>query len=293
MLTILNNLKPVCAQRVKRWAKLWQITRKDGEVLRFTDHSSSIVFKGQVYSPSDGMDATAVQREGGVKSQNFEATGIISSDRITEDDLHAGKYFDAVIIEYTVDWQYPFDAINTRKFIIQAMRFSNERWEAGVESLVAHLAKDVGKIVTRACPYNLGDSKCGVSIGGYTHTGTVLGIPTDANNRLTFTSSDSDILLQDEGYFTDGEVEFTSGDNDGVRAEIQEHTKSGGVVTISLNLEVPFAIVAGVGIILRAGCNKLSGAKDTTGHCKNKFDNLPNYGGDAYSPTEDQIIYPE
>src|SRR5690606_41275630 len=61
----------------------------------------------------------------------------------------------------------------------------------------------------------LGDGKCKVAVAGFTVSTTV----TDVTNNQTFKAA---ALTQDAGWFTGGEVIWTSGNNAGRRMEVKE-----------------------------------------------------------------------
>jgi len=87
-----------------RWAQCWRIERRDGEVFAFTTADEPVVFRGETYSPCEGLSAGAIET-GAVLGQvgNGEIVGVISDDSISEDDLLAGL-FDGARIEV---WMVP------------------------------------------------------------------------------------------------------------------------------------------------------------------------------------------
>ena len=90
------------------FATCWKIIRTDGTTLYFTDHDAEIEYDGDTYSPAGAFSTSARRKEGQLKAQNLEVRGFLDSSVITHDDLRAGRYRDAVVWEYLVDWQYPW-----------------------------------------------------------------------------------------------------------------------------------------------------------------------------------------
>ena len=108
MLTILNNLESLRSGRLHRLCQLWKFTRADGVVIRFTDHSHTIVYLNESYESTGGFNPTAQQKQTGLRSRNQEMIGMLSSSKVTDADLHAGRYDNCVIEVFKVDWLYPW-----------------------------------------------------------------------------------------------------------------------------------------------------------------------------------------
>jgi hypothetical protein len=116
-----------------RPATLWTITRADGVVLRFTDHDAPLSVDGQTFAPA-AADASARQKRAGLDGQNREFRGAISSDQITFEDLAAGRYRGATVLEQTVDWLYPWQGEFERaEYDITSTTQSGEDWAAEVD----------------------------------------------------------------------------------------------------------------------------------------------------------------
>lgn len=82
------------------------------------------------------------------------------------------------------------------------------------------------------------------------------------------------------GYFSYGELVWTSGDNEGYRMEV----KKSSVGAIELVLPMPYAIKAGDTYTVTAGCDRLPGT------CKNRFNNLIHFRGEQFIPGPDRIF---
>jgi len=144
-----------------RFATLWTITRTDGVVFRFTDHNTKITFEGNVFTPIGGWDASARQKQEGLKTRNLETRGIISSDVITDDDLRAGRYREAKIQEELVNWRTPWvGSFFKNTYWINETKFSNEMWVAQIAGPTRWLRQKVGEVYGRTCRFVLGDIRC-------------------------------------------------------------------------------------------------------------------------------------
>jgi uncharacterized phage protein (TIGR02218 family) len=84
---------------------LWTITRKDGTILRFTDHDADIIIGGVTYKAAVGYERTAVEANSNLAVGGMDVRGILDSTRIDENDLRAGRYDYADVEILLVDWE--------------------------------------------------------------------------------------------------------------------------------------------------------------------------------------------
>ena len=82
------------------------------------------------------------------------------------------------------------------------------------------------------------------------------------------------------GYFDHGVITFTSGLNNGLAMEIKAYT----VGQITLQLPMPYLVVAGDTYSIHAGCDK---AIET---CRDRFDNVVNFRGEPWLRGVDQLV---
>jgi len=248
--------------------------------MRFTDHDAPMTIGGEVFTPAGGFATSAFRKQAGLGTEDSEAFGVLTSAAITDDDLRAGKYREAEVLVQVIDHEYPWAGFfhTTRAWIVETA-WSGEHWEFKLEGITRWLEPPVGDTYNRPCPYDLGDGKCKFNLAGagFTETVSVISI-TDRSNFVVGP------LAQASGFFTFGEIEFTSGPNDGEIAEIKLHTLSAPDGEVELHLELPNDLGVGNTAIIRAGCDKLA----TT--CKDKFSNLVNFGGHPFIPGPDKVI---
>lgn len=250
---------------VLRQSTCWKITRTDGTVIALTDHDSPLVVGGVTYSPTNGMSSSARQKQQGTKAQNAEARGVVSSDLITEADLRAGKYRDALIEEFVVDWRYPHAGQFARaRFWIDSLAFTGDHWTANIAGAIGRLKRKIGRTYNRTCDANLGDSRCSFDRSSVTVSGSV---STIVEQRRVFTTG----LTAARGYYNLGVLTWTSGANVGEISEVKNYVLAGG--RVSLQLRTPFDIAASDAFTIWPGCDK------TLATCKAKFNNVANFRG--------------
>jgi uncharacterized phage protein (TIGR02218 family) len=260
----------------------WKITCKDATVLGFTDHDNDLTFDSVTYEAEAALSASALDQSVSLNVDSADAIGAIQSDVISEEDLAGGKFDDAEVIVYRVDWS------NTTKRIIlfrgSIGNVSRRRiaFTAELRSLSHYLNQPLGRIYSKYCDTDLGSSRCGINLNSGTYK--VTADVSVVSNRRQFQSTTSGILAKDNGYYNYGFVEFTSGDNDGQKMEIKSFTKVGSVAYFELWEALPYDIVSGDDFIAVVGCGK------SVEICKAKFDNVINFQGFPLMPGTDRLL---
>lgn len=261
-----------------RLARLWWIRRTDGFDLRLTDHDHKLTFDLFTYTPIGGVDATAIRKAGALEEQNFEARGVISSDAITYDDLRAGRYHEAEVNEYAVDWMYPWvGQLQHTRYWITETSFDGERWTAQVSGIPYWLRFATGEVLARNCGADLGDDRCGVALAPLQETADIGTIATD---RLVFTANS--IASTSDDYWNEGTLEWISGANIGIVSKIRDYVDSSR--TITLYLRTPFAMDTSDSFTMTPGCDK----RKVT--CSTKYANVANFRGFEFMPGTDKLI---
>ncbi len=263
------------------WA--WRIVRADGQVFGFTDHDRPLAFGGTDYEPESGFAAAEIRSGSELAVDAQDAEGALSSERITETDILDGRWDNAEIQVWRVNWQDTDQRVLMRAGNIGEVRRGNIAFRAEVRSLAHILNQTLGRTFQYYCDAALGDGRCGVDLDDPAYKGNS-GIAAVTADR-TFEASGLGGFAA--GWFENGFLEWQSGANAGRRAEIARHAISGATVSIEL-LEPPVrGLDAGDSFIIRAGCDKQF---DT---CKAKFANAANFRGFPHMPGDDLVIrYP-
>lgn len=289
-MTITIASPPLVQGRFKRLVTLWKITRLDGAVFRFTNHSNPINFAenadGQEfkYTPTGGVDASARRRETALKEANTGTVGVISSPAVRSEDLARGLFDEASFIEFTVDWRFPYLALQTVSYTAKSFSFDGEIWRGELVGITHLLHQDVGEFFARTCGRDLGDAKCMVNLPGISFVGVaVASLPNLASDNRLITSPITASLGVD--HFMDGEILWTGGANLNTVSEIQSNTSNlAGKYELELYLPPAFPIQIGDLFTLAPGCDK---SADT---CRNKFSNLINFRGFNFMPGSDRYM---
>ncbi len=273
-----DPLKNLFVSPTIRPAALWKIERTDAVTYRFTDHDQEIVFEGATYTPRGSFNSSARQKLSNMKVRNLEIVGFISDDAITHEDLRAGKWRDAKITEYLVDWLYPFaGSLYTNTYWLAEVSFTGEGWVAQVQGVSRRLNQSVGRTIGRLCDHTLGDDRCDVDLGVLTVSSTVA-----ASGVIVPRSVFKTGLTAATHYFKYGYLTWTSGLNSGQKSEVRNYSNTDGVVQLALR--TPFNIADGDGFNIVPGCDK------TAATCRIKFSNLSRFGGFPFVPGSDRMF---
>ena len=258
----------------------WKITRADGVVLGFTDHDRALSFGGTDYEPESGLSASEIRGGADMSVDSQDAEGALTSDRITETDILDGRWDNALVEIWRVNWQTPAQRVLLRRGAIGELRRGRVAFVAEVRSMAHVLGQTMGRVYQGTCDAALGDSRCRVDLNdpAFSSGGVVM----DPIRDRAFTALGLGEFAN--GWFAFGFLEWFAGPNAGRTAEVMMHEVSSGVVTITL-LEAPVRPLAfGHGFIIRAGCDKRAET------CAAKFANIANFRGFPHIPGQDTVI---
>jgi uncharacterized phage protein (TIGR02218 family) len=263
--------------------RCWQIDRRDGQRLGFTDHDQPLRFGGVTYEASTGLTASAIEASTGLSIDNAQATGALSSLSLTEDDIEAGRYDGAELRVWLVDWEDVSLRVLQFRGSLGEITRGQTAFEVELRGLSEQLNRPVGRAFTPGCECNLGDMKCGVDTGqgALTVTGTVQ--QTDGSVRI-----EADGLSAfAPGWFDRGAFTWTSGPNVGAEGVVKRHDLRGGTAALELWLATPEPISPGDAFTVTAGCDKRFET------CSAKFGNAVNFRGFPHMPGDDWVTtYP-
>lgn len=253
-------------------AVLVRIERDDGTVYGYTDHDLPLTVDGEVYTPSPGIKRVALTTtsDDRVSNQEFGSAWVDAP----EEDLLAGLFDNATVKTMICSWDKP----ELGAFIVDSGNLGVIQWTADgfrgdVQSHMRQLVRNIQFAYTASCRHKLFSQPgqftmgaCTLNSASYTFAGAVSNVTT---NRLVFDVSG---LGQGDTFCSNGTLTWSTGLNTGVKSPVKRHSV-GGTVVIELFLPTPYDIVAGDNFDVTAGCDK------TLDTCKNKFNNVINFGG--------------
>jgi uncharacterized phage protein (TIGR02218 family) len=263
--------------------RAWTITRRDGQVLGFTDHDLEVEVDGVVCRADAGMTARVLHQTTGLSVDNTEAFGALSAVSITEADLIAGRFDGAEVRAFLVNWQSPDDFIEQFRGQLGEVTRTGGAFKAELRGLSERLNRPHGMAYTPACSAILGDSRCRFDLTqpGFTVNGLVDDVADGRGFVLTNVSG------FDDRWFEGGKFEVLTGAASGLFGVVKSDRQNGNKREIELWQSIGAEVVAGDQVRLRAGCDK------TQTTCRDKFANFLNFRGFPHVPGEDWLAsYP-
>jgi uncharacterized phage protein (TIGR02218 family) len=257
------------------------ITRKDGTILRFTDHDQDVVIEGFTYQRDNSLAVAAITTSANNGMQSTNCGVIFSDDAVSEEHIARGLYDKAGIVFSVADWANPEYGkailLTGQMSTIQATNKKKGSFE--VRGLLSRGDVRIGEYYSPGCRVDLGDPiRCTVALATFTTTGTVSEVDTQNNIKTILASN------PENGFYSLGVITFTSGDNTGISMEVlNQFSFDASQDSLYLALRMPYDIQPGDTFTLVAGCDK----RPTT--CKLKFNNLPNFRGEPFVPGFDFI----
>lgn len=256
-----------------------RIVRRDATAFGFTEHSAdqTVTVDGAstLLSAAPGFTVQGLVSAAGLGVDNTELAVIADDAVLTRADILAGKWDGARVYIFRYNWKLPAAGLLPVKrgsfgnFTPQQGQFKVE-----FRDLRQALQQDTTWVIQEACRWRLGDARCTVDLAPFTFTAVAV---TAVASAYEFTAS---ALTQADDYFGEGFVSWLTGLNAGLRHKVKAF--AAGVVTLSEFAVYPIDIGDTFEIV--AGCRKRWDVD-----CRDKFDNILNFGGEKDKPTRDAL----
>ena len=260
----------------------WRITRNDGVAFGFTDHDRDLTFDGTLFEAVSGFTGSEISGAVGLNVDTLEVQGALKSDRLSETDLAAGLFDNALIEIYRVNWVEPSERVLMRYGNLGEVTRGATHFACEVRGLAHELQQPKGRIIQYGCDAELGDGRCKVNLeqAGYrTNNGVVNNLT--ASPRIFGVAG---LDAYDNGWFTRGLLTWLSGANAGRPAEVKLHAKSGGAVRLELWQSPSEDVAEGDNFLIVTGCDKQFST------CREKFANTMNFRGFPHVPGNDFML---
>ena len=263
------NLKTHLLGGITTLCNVWEVTRRDGVFMGFTDHDQPLSFDNKTFRADSGMSALALQRSTGLSVDNTDALGALHDTSITTEDINAGRYDHAEVVAWRVNWADVTQRVVMFRGHIGGMRSAAGAFQAEIRGLSDVLNQPIGRVYQKPCSAVLGDTSCRFNMftPGYFFQGTAENIETQ---RIFFFSMSQSF---EPNWFCSGHLEITSGAAKGLSGAIKRDYVKGSSRVIELAEPLPIAVATEDYIRLVAGCDKRFSS------CRLKFDNVINFQG--------------
>lgn len=258
------------------------ITRVDTVQLAFTSHDLPLVIGGITYQPSEGLMSSGLRQQTGTSVDNMNMTGLLLSAGVEEVDVLAGKYDEATIDVFICNWaDLSMGTMILLNGIMGQIQTSDGNFISEVRGNSQRLKQTLGEVTSPTCRVRqLGDSRCKISLTGYTFTGTV-----NALYSSTEFGFSGPVASQPDLYFNNGTLTWTSGANNGTVTEIKNaQIFTAGTLDTELQIAPGYTVVIGDTVSMIAGCDR------SIATCYTKFNNAINFRGEPWTPGMDAIL---
>lgn len=263
-------------QEATTLCRCWSLTRRDGEVLGFTDHDRPLAFDEINFAAVTGLEAAESASELGFAIGGGEVAGAFAATGLNEADLARGLYDDARVSVWLVNWADVEQRLLLETGFVGEIKRGDAAFTAEVRGLAKAFDEERGRLYLRACSADLGDARCGVTAV------PVEGVVASSDGRIGLTAPC--LGSYPDGHFTGGRIVFTSGGNVGFATEIKRHAARDSEVAFQLWQAAPQPIEPGDAFTLTPGCNK------SFATCRAKFANGVNFRGFPHIPGNDFIV---
>jgi len=276
MKTLDPDMTAMLRGRVRTLGWAATLTRRDGEVFRYCSGTVDRVIGGQTFTAAPSFTLSTITCTAGVGQVDTLDLTVLPSADMERADLLAGRW-DGCRVEFN---QFDWKDLSHGLIPWPTYRVSDTKPKDGVfilnlRDLRVLWKQDFTLMTGKDCQNRLGDARCQVDLGPFTHTFTVTSV---GAARYQFTASG---LAQAADYFTNGTLIWDDGLHADLRMLVKDHA-TGGVITLA----VPMLqnITVGQTGTLIAGC--LYRLED----CRNKFDNVLNMRAPGlHAPTPEVV----
>ncbi|MGB3406869.1 MAG: DUF2163 domain-containing protein [Jannaschia sp.] len=263
--------------------RAWILKRTDGEVFGFTDHDMSLEVDGTICHASSGLTAGALQSATGLSVDNVEAKGALSHDAISTDDLRAGRWDEAEVRAYLVNWAEPSQHEILFRGTLGEISWGDGAFSAELRGLAETLNRVRGRVYQSRCDAVLGDGRCRLDLQSTLYR-IELPIMAIEENRVLILPQ---LPLYEAQWFERGRVQVLDGAARGLVEQVKTDRTLEDQRRVELWASLRAEAKVGDTILLEAGCDR---RMET---CRYKFNNLLNFRGFPHIPGEDWLMaYP-
>ncbi len=261
-------------------ARAWSVTRHDGVRLGFTDHDRGLQFDGIDFVADAGLTARAFEQSTGLAVDNTEATGLLSSDAITEADIVAGRYDGAEVCVWLINWR----DVTERRIIFRGhigeVTRVGQAFSAELRGLTEPLNREQGRVYHPRCSAVLGDRQCRADLSQ----------PGMCAEAVVASVDGPELTVEglggfDDAWFAGGWLVVHDGEATGLSGLIRsDRRQADGSHRLQLWHALGARLAPGDAFRIEPGCDR------TSETCHLKFNNFMNFRGFPHIPGEDWLM---
>ena len=261
--------------------RCWRVSRTDGVRIGFTDHDGALSFDGTSFRADSGLSARALMQNTGLSVDNSDALGVLSTEGITEADIEQGRYDDALVEAWLVNWADPDQRLLRFAGTIGGITRHGDAFEAELRGRAEALNEPRGRVYQPQCQAVLGDAACRVRLATLAVRRRADAVA--AAQSFTFHGFDD----HPDRWFERGQIRMEEGAGAGLSGIVKsDRLGPDGTRTVTLWEPIRAEIGAGQAVTLTPGCDKRLAT------CREKFGNVHNFRGFPTIPGEDWLLNP-
>jgi len=245
-------------------------------------HDMSVVIDSLTYTASTGLSVTAAKSTADLRVDTVDVTAFL--DVSTEDELLSGIWDQAMITNFWYNWADPPAAIGSDTIVVRhgtlgEVTRTQGLFTATVPGLMQRLNVRVGRAYSPGCPWRHAiwngttyesSVECGLALGAFIISGSATSPLVDPfGDRYLNDSANAQVI----GYFNEGLLTFTSGNNAGITREVSVWDPP------TFAFKRPFPYLPQVGDTYLA----VKGDSKRFDVCQ-AYNNEPNFGGFPHIP---------
>lgn len=236
---------------------------------------------GQVYASFQGYEFSGYEANASMAPGAIDLQGILGTAGISREAIASGVYDNARCYLFATSWAAPVeDEEQITASILGKTTLVDEKFVIEEMALIDVLNQSVGETYNARCQKTFGEANasrpirnCGVNLAAVTVTGTL----TAVTSRLVCRDS---ARTEAADRFAYGTIQFTTGANAGLSPIQVKRSELDG--TLELFDAMPYPMAVGDAYSLAPGCRK------RIEDCRDKWANVPNFGGFTSIPTNNQ-----
>lgn len=277
----MRNLPSALAQKldggVTSLALAWRLTRKDGVQIGVTQHDRDLTFDGTTFVAAYSFVAGDHDKEVNLAPDRTALSGALNVGAITQADLALGRWNQAKVEAFWVDWANPGDFIPMWTGMVGGSSWRGAAFEFDIVGREAVLNREIGRVYTRSCDAALGDSRCKVDLAAPGRTVSAPIVVVVSDRVITIAPPFGAASLT----FMAGTLKIIAGPAAGWHCDIINIDVTTSAWQITVSRPFPIAPVQGDTLQINMGCDK----SFTT--CKSRFANGLNFRGQPTMPGDD------
>jgi uncharacterized phage protein (TIGR02218 family) len=275
-----DDLAAHLAQGETTTAHCWRVLRSDGVTLGFTDHDRTLTIEGTTCAPTYGLDGGELPTRLGAQVETGEVLGVLANPAIAEEDILLGRYDNASVETWLVNWAAPEQRLRLRVDTIGEIVREDGLFRAELRSPQQALNVTRGRLYQGHCDAAVGDARCGVDLDLPAHRGfaTVVAVLDAFSVRVT------GLEAFEDGWFGFGVCRWSGGRREGLRDAVLTHRRSPDGDMLGFPAKVGDWVEEGDILDVTVGCDRRFST------CKTRFGNAENFRGFPHVPGSDYVL---